>query len=160
MKYLAALIAIIIPVHAFGSVSYTETQDDFSNDIVYSLKITTDKKESAVTFLSCYPGNKLVVQLSIRGTMFPDTDGISDSGMLISTTHKFDKAEKAITSKWFMNMMKYKNSWYQGDKVEFINDAIKSNKLNIRLNKTNDIFKFNLKGTAIHLRKILRKCGM
>ncbi len=158
MKYIIVSMLMTFSVQAFGEVNYTESKDDFSNDIVYSLKISTSKNKPAAIFMSCYPGGKLNIQLAINGTMFPDTT--SDGGMLISTTHKFDKAENSITSNWFMNMMKYKNSWYQGEKVEFINDAIKSNQLNIRLNKRNDIFKFSLKGIATHLRKIQSKCGM
>jgi len=56
-------------------------------------------------------------------------------------------------------MMKYENSWYQGDKADFVKSAITSGALNIRLNKRNDIYKFGLKGAAANLRVILSKCG-
>src|SRR5690554_1564122 len=148
---------LLFAINAHSDVEYTETTDDFSNEKIYSLKIPSDKGPSAVVFISCYPENKLSVQLAITGTMFPDDT--ADGGMIISTTHKFDKAEKAITSNWFMNLMKYKNSWYRGDILEFSKDAIRSNQLNIRLNKRSDIFKFPLKGSAVHLTKILANCG-
>jgi hypothetical protein len=147
---------MIISNKVFSDVEYSETADDFSNEKVYSLRIPSDKGESAVIFVSCYPENKLNIQLAISGTMFPD-DTI-DSGMIISTTHKFDKADKAVISDWYMNLMKYKNAWYQGDKVEFAKHVGSSNQLNVRLNKRNDIFKFPLNGTTVHINKILEKC--
>lgn len=152
-----AIVLALTAANAYSEVTYTEREDDFNNEKVYSLKIPSDKGESAVVFVSCSPGNKLDVQLAITGTMFPDDT--KDGGMIISTTHKFDKAEAAITSDWYMNLMKYKNSWYQGDKVEFARHAALSIHLNIRLNKRSDIFKFPLEGTAVHLKKILRNCG-
>src|SRR5690554_3142917 len=144
-------------INGYAEITYSEKEDDFSNEKIYSLKIPSEKGESATIFISCYPESKLNVQLAITGTMFPDDT--ADGGMIISTTHKFDKAEKAITSNWFMNLMKYKNSWYRGDILEFSKDAIRSNQLNIRLNKRSDIFKFPLKGSAVHLTKILANCG-
>ena len=89
--------------------------------------------------------------------MFPND--IKNGGMIISTTHKFDKSEMAITSDWFMNIMKYKNSWYTGDQIQFAKSAISSNQLNLRLNKRGDVYKFKLNGTAAHLKKILGECG-
>lgn len=156
MRTLITTLLVFACSSTLADVQYTETKDDFSNDTVYSVRITTTQNEPAVLFLSCYPGNKLDIQLAIAGTMFPDD--VTDRGMLISTTHKFDKAESAVTSNWFMNLMKYENSWYRGDEVEFIKDAMRSNQLNIRLNKRNDIFRFGLKGTAVHLKKILNEC--
>lgn len=151
------LALALTAINAHSEVTYSEKEDDFSNEKVYTLKIPSEKGESALIFISCYPESKLDVQLAITGTMFPDDT--SDGGMIISTTHKFDKAEKAITSDWYMNLMKYKNAWYQGDKVEFAREAAKSSQLNIRLNKRNDIFRFPLKGTAVHLKNILKSCG-
>jgi hypothetical protein len=157
IRFGAMVTILLLAINAYSDVEYTESGDDFSNEKIYSLKIPSEKGQSAVVFISCYPENKLNVQLAITGTMFPDDT--ADGGMIISTTHKFDKAEKAITSNWFMNLMKYKNAWYRGDVLQFTKDAIRSNQLNIRLNKRNDIFKFPLKGSADHLHKILSNCG-
>jgi len=132
---------------------YTETQDDFSNEKVYSLKIPSIEGESAVMAISCYPKKELDIQLAITGTMFPNDT--ADGGMSISTTHKFDKSEDVITSDWFMNIMKFQNAWYRGDKVAFVKSAIISDQLNLKLNKRGDVFKFKLKGAAVHLKKIL-----
>jgi hypothetical protein len=156
-KFLASALFAFFCNLAFAEVQYTEKEDDFSNDKVYSLKIPSIKGESAVIFISCHPKNKLDVQLAITGTMFPN-DAVG-GGMIISTTHKFDKAEEAITSDWFMNLMKYKNAWYRGNKVEFAKSAIVSDQLSLRLNKRNDIYKFKLNDTAVHLQKILGACG-
>lgn len=146
-------------INGYAEITYSEKEDDFSNEKIYSLKIPSEKGESATIFISCYPESKLNVQLAITGTMFPDDT--SGGGMIISTTHKFDKAEKAITSDWYMNLMKYKNAWYQGDKVEFAKEAARSNQLNIRLNKRSDVFRFPLTdaGVAAHLKNILKSCG-
>lgn len=157
LRFGAMLTILLFAINAYPGVEYTESSDNLSNEKTYSLKIPSDKGQLAVVFISCYPENKLDVQLEIFGTMFPD-DTVDD-GKIISTTHKFDKAEKSITSNWFMNRMKYKNAWYRGDVLEFAKDTIRSNQLNIRLNKKNDIFKFPLKGSAVHLNKILSNCG-
>tara|TARA_R110001606_G_scaffold228576_1_gene376542 strand:+ start:211 stop:447 length:237 start_codon:yes stop_codon:yes gene_type:complete len=53
-----------------------------------------------------------------------------------------------------MKIVKYKNSWYQGDPRAFIEEAAESSQLNMRLNKTGTVYRFSLKGTAEHLRKI------
>lgn len=153
----AVLTILLFAFDAYSDVEYTESDDDFSNKKIYSLKIPSDKGQSAVVFISCYPENKLNVQLSITGTLFPDEK--ANGGMLISTTHKFDKADKAITSNWFMNLMKYQNAWYRGDLLEFSKDTLRSNMLNIRLNKRNEILKFPLQGSAFYLDKILSNCG-
>ena len=151
------LVLALTAINAHAEVTYSVSEDDFSNEKVYSLKIPSEKGPTAVVFISCYPGSKLSIQLAITGTMFPDNT--SGNGMIISTTHKFDKSEKAITSDWYMNLMKYKNAWYQGDKTQFAKEAARSNQLNIRLNKRGDVFRFPLAGTATHLRGILKNCG-
>jgi hypothetical protein len=150
-------VFFLIPFSASAAVTYSESPDDFSNGTVFTVKVTTQINGPATLFISCYPEHKLDVQLAISGTMFPDS--VTEGGMLVSTTHKFDKAKVATTSDWFMNIMKYENSWYQGDKAAFIASAISSEALNIRLNKRNDIYKFGLKGAAAKLQVILSKCG-
>lgn len=155
-KYLP-LVLLLIPSCAFSEVKYLESKDDFSNGTIYELKISTTKNKPALLLISCYPQNKLNVQLATLRTMFPDSS--NNAGMGISITYKFDKTENAITSDWFMNLMKYKNTWHLGDKAVFIRNAIKSDWLNMRLNKTNDIFKFELKESNAHLNKILKMCS-
>ena len=157
MTHRVVLGLLLVPFSALGAVTYSENADDFSNGTVSTVKITTRVNEPATLFVACYPGNKLDIQLAISGTMFPDS--AAGGGMLISTTHKFDKANAAITSDWFMNIMKYENAWYRGDKAAFVRSAIISSALNIRLNKRNDIYKFDLKDAAAKLQIILRKCG-
>lgn len=159
MKYrmFLGLFLMVLSSLALAEVQYTESKDDFSNGTVFTLKIPSIEGESAVLFVSCRPENELSIQLAITGTMFPNE--MKNGGMVISTTHKFDKSEEAVTSDWFMNIMKYKNSWYTGDKVEFAKSAIVSNQLNLRLNKRGDVYKFRLDGTAAHLKKLLAACG-
>lgn len=149
------LVLCVSKVHS--EVKYTETEDDFSNKKIYSLKIPSDKGESAAIFVSCYEQNRLDIQLAVTGTMFPDDT--KDGGMIISTTHKFDKSETAVTSYWYMNLMKYKNSSYQGDKIDFARGIAFSDYLNIRLNKRNDVFKFPLKGASDYVKKIVKNCS-
>lgn len=157
MKLILILLIIFLSPYALAEVEYVESGDDFSNGKVYTLKISTAINEPAIMYLSCYPNNKLSIQLAPSEVMFPDSS--DENGMKISTTYKFDKAASASTSNWHMNMMKYYSSWYDGDKVSFINSAIRSTKLNVRLNKRNDIFKFNISDASKHLKKILNKCG-
>ena len=159
MSYRLLLVTILLSFSSLvlAAAEYTESIDDFSSGTVYSLKIPSIKGESAVLFISCRPQNELSVQLAITGTIFPND--LKDGGMIVSTTHKFDKSEEAITSDWFMNIMKYKNSWYTGDKVEFAKSAIESSQLNMRLNKRGDVYRFKLNGTAAHLSRILDYCG-
>lgn len=154
---LSIAIFILCSNYSYAAATYKETPDDFSNDVIYSLTIPSLKGGSTILIVACQPKNKLNIQFATTKTMFPDDT--SSEGMIISTTHKFDKAEEAITSNWHMNMMKYNNSWFSGNKPDFINDAIRSNQLNLRLNKRSDVFKFSLKGTASNLKKIIAKCS-
>ncbi|WP_344341359.1 hypothetical protein, partial [Streptomyces rhizosphaericus] len=59
---------------------------------------------------------------------------------------------------WAMNMMKYKNSWYQGNQRAFIEEAAESTQLNLRLNKAGSVYRFSLRGAGDHLQTILSRC--
>ena len=167
IQVIILLILFLTPTNLNADVKYSEKQDDFSNDKVYTLTITTEKEgnrfsggiDDGVIFISCFPNNNIQIQFHTRDTIFPDSTTDNPSGMLVSITYKFDKAETSLTENWFMNTMKYQDAWYRGDKIKFIEHAAKSNVLNFRLNKTNDILKFKLLGTSTPIGKILKKCN-
>ncbi|WP_277810043.1 hypothetical protein [Chromohalobacter canadensis] len=156
------LIALISSINlAFGSAAYADVEfqekgDDFSNEIVSSLRVGTTDTSPAVLILSCNPATGLNVQLATEDVMYPD-EARKDQ-MNISTTHKFEEAPEAATTYWAMKIAKYKSSWYQGDPRAFIEESAESSQLNMRLNRTGTVYRFSLEGTAEHLRKILRRC--
>lgn len=165
-RIIVLLLCLLIPNISIAEVKFTEKQDDFSNEKVYSLSITSEKQgngfsggvDDGVIFISCFPNNNLQVQFHTQDTIFPDKILDGTSGMLVSVTYKFDKAESAQTDNWFMNFMKYQDAWFKGDKKSFVEQTAKSNILNFRLNKRNDKLKFKLNGTSKPINTILKKC--
>ena len=153
---LIASIFFISNAIADSNLKYYEEGADFSNEVDYVLRVTTTDTSPAVLFLSCNPESGLSIQLSSVEVMFPDT---SNGGrMQISTTHKFEEAPKAETTNWQMNMMKYKDSWYQGDEKSFMEEAADSSQLNLRLNKRGTIYRFMLDGAGEYISTILNRC--
>lgn len=141
---------------AYANIEFQERGDDFSNEVVSTVRIETSDTAPATLFLSCNPAEGLSVQLATRNVMFPDD--LQGNRMRISTTHKFEEAPEAATTHWAMNMMKYKNSWYQGNQRAFIKEAAESTQLNLRLNKVGSVYRFSLRGAGDHLRMILSRC--
>lgn len=157
--YMLALISIITLAPSsstYADVELQEKSDDFSNEIISSLRVGTTDTYPASLIFSCNPDTGLSVQLATEDIMYPD-EAHRDK-MVISTTHKFVEAPESATTYWSMKLAKYKNSWYQGDPRDFIIEAAESSQLNMRLNRIGTVYLFRLEGTAENLRKILRRC--
>lgn len=135
---------------------YDEIPAEFSSGTIYRMLIyTTDRAPSGLAF-ACYPPDKLQIQFLPSKTIFPD-DSNADF-MFVSVTHRFDTEPAPDQTIWKMNWMEYKSAWYQGDSEAFgllLKDA---NTLSIRLDKTNTIYRFSLKGTSRYVSKIINAC--
>lgn len=156
MIALLSAIALSASSVVYADIEFLERGDDFSNKVVSTLRVETSDTSSATLFLSCNPAEGLSVQLATRSVMHPDD--LQGSRMRISTTHKFEEAQEAVTTNWGMNMMQYKNSWYQGNQRAFIEEAAESTQLNLRLNKVGAVYRFSLRNAGDHLQTILRRC--
>lgn len=161
MKKVVLFIVLIAFSSAYAKdYKYTEAKADFSNDIERTLKIDSFNRamHNSSLFISCNSGKKLGIQLASGVVIFPDTD-IKDRNMTVKITYKFTEAEKAVTSKWSMNFMKYKNAWYDGNKKKFLSNALTSKQLNLKLDFNGDVFKFKLsEELKNHIKEIQNAC--
>ena len=160
-KIIFISIVILSASVIFANLKFEEKPDDFTNEKVLTLSVKSIEQHRhrgpSVLFISCFPESRINIQLAFNGTIYPD-DVDGTRGMIVSITHKFDTAEKAYTTNWHMNIAKYRNAWYRGDKEIFLNEAMTANQLNIRLNRNGDIVRFRMENSSGYLKKIKEAC--
>ncbi len=163
MKRLLTIITLCLYVspEVLANVTFDKKNDKFSNGVVSTISIVSNTSDgmNGTLFISCHRGEQVSIQLGSTRTMFPDEAMPNAEGMLISTTYKFKEAGKAITSDWFMNIMKYKNAWYRGNAKRFITQAMGSTQLYVRLNKRSDIYSFPLTKAHKYLKELDEACS-
>lgn len=152
--FLIALIAFTCDINA---VEYSKSKDDFSNGTIHSVAALSDDARAKI-LISCFPENRLEVQLATSEVIFPDDTSKRFDRMFVSVTHKFDSAKKAETTNWSMNIMKYNNAWYTGDIVRFIAEAFDASVLALRLDKRNEVYKFDFNRAGAQLRNVVGAC--
>lgn len=136
------------------TVHYTVGEDEFSAKQYYQVSLTTSETASATLFITAYSDSTAEIQLATHSTMFPNDTTEGFEGMEISVTYKFSNNTEANRSYWLMNIMKYHNAWYQGDSAKFILEAIPSDRLSLKLDKTGDVYRFDLEEAHQYLRKL------
>jgi len=148
---------IILSSLAIADAELTVTQDDFSNAKITTLRINSMEENASSLFISCRPESGIDIQLAFNGTIFPDD--LTDNGMKVGITHKFDTANQSYTTDWHMNTMKYENAWYQGDKGRFLDEAAKAGQLNLRLNQNGDVVRFGFSDAVAHVAAVRTACS-
>lgn len=133
---------------------YTVGSDEFSAKQYRQISLTTSETAPATLFITAYSDSTAKIQLATDSTMFPDDTTEGFERMEISVTYKLSKNSEENRSYWLMNIMKYHNAWYQGDSDKFILEAIYSDRLSLKLDKTGDIYRFDLEEAHQHLRKL------
>lgn len=137
-----------------NDVRYEEGKDEFSTNTYHRVSLLTSDAAPATLFITVYSNATTEIQLATKNVIFPDDTTSDLSRMKLSVTYKFDNSDRTDKSFWLMNVMKYHNAWYQDDHVCFLDEAIRSDRLSIRLDKSGDVYRFNLAKAKIYLAKI------
>lgn len=135
-------------------VRYEESKDEFSTNTYRRISLLTSDTAPALLIITIYSNAISEIQLVTKNVIFPDDTTENMDGMKVSVTYKFDNIDRAEQAFWHMNMMRYKNAWYQGEHIRFLDEATKSEYLSIRLDKSGDVYRFNLTEAKKYFAKI------
>lgn len=156
------LTTLVSTTGAHARVEHHVVEDEFGNDPIHAVTIQSSENSiSAVLMIRCSASKPTQVTLNTdTHTIYPDGTTPDDKYMYVDTKFKFDTNPEISEQPWVMHMTKYRTAILPGTHENFLDSAMKANKLAISHTSRSDVFRFSLKGTSAAISKLKKGCEL